>query len=181
MTTKQLLGAIGLGLALGAPLAMAQQAPFGGEDDVNYAAVLWGALQEARLVGEGRTMSAPYTGQHPHGAILDTIDGEVTVDGTTGPVIIKRNYGGEGVSKQAVWDDPDAYLGAVTVMFQREGYDPENNDWFWVKYLPGGELDTNPKGVPLAGRVAKGMDQGCIACHTAAPGGDLVYGHDRFQ
>lgn len=179
MKAKMMMGTIGVGLLLGTQAAMAT--PFGSEEDTAYAASLWNALTEAKLVGEGRTMSAPYTGQHPHGAILDTIDGEVTVEGTTGPVIIKRNYGGEGVTKQAVWNDPDAYLGAVTVMFKREGYDPDNQDWFWVKYLPDGELDTNPKGVPLAGRVAKGMDQGCIACHSAAPGGDMVFGHDRFQ
>lgn len=32
----------------------------------------------------------------------------------------------------------------------------------------------------LAGRVAKGADQGCIACHQTAEGGDYVYTHDRF-
>ncbi|ATJ82587.1 cytochrome P460 family protein [Halomonas beimenensis] len=179
MKVTTMLGTLGAGMLLGTQVAAA--APFGGEEDTAYAASLWNALSEANLVGEGRTMSAPYTGQHPHGAILDTIDGEITVEGTTGPVIIKRNYGGEGVSKQEVWDAPDDYLGAVTVMFKREGYDPDNQDWFWVKYLPGGELDTNPQGVPLAGRVAKGMDQGCIACHSAAPGGDMVFGHDRIR
>ncbi len=181
MKTIRLLGTLGVGLLIGGQAALAQQAPFGGDEDVAYAEALWSALQEANLVGEGRTMSAPYTGQHPHGAILDTIDGEVTVDGTTGPVIVKRNYGGEGASKETVWNAPDDYLGAVTVMFKREGYDPDNSDWFWVKYLPSGELDSNPAGVPLAGRVAKGMDQGCIACHAGAPGGDMVFGHDRIQ
>ncbi|UYG09329.1 cytochrome P460 family protein [Halomonas sp. M4R1S46] len=181
MKTIRLLGTLGVGLLIGGQAALAQQAPFGGDEDVAYAEALWSALQEANLVGEGRTMSAPYTGQHPHGAILGTIDGEVTVDGTTGPVIVKRNYGGEGASKETVWNAPDDYLGAVTVMFKREGYDPDNSDWFWVKYLPSGELDSNPAGVPLAGRVAKGMDQGCIACHAGAPGGDMVFGHDRIQ
>ncbi len=31
----------------------------------------------------------------------------------------------------------------------------------------------NPKGMKLAGRVAKGMDQGCIACHRSVGGDDL--------
>ena len=51
-------------------------------------------------------------------------------------------------------------------MYKRPGYDPENQDWFWVKYLPDGALDKNPAGMSLAGRVAKGADQGCIACHS---------------
>jgi len=59
-------------------------------------------------------------------------------------------------------------------MFKREaGYDEENRDWFWAKYLPDGALDRNPAGIELAGRVAKGMDAGCIACHTALGGEDL--------
>jgi len=31
----------------------------------------------------------------------------------------------------------------------------------------------------LAGRIAKGMNKGCIACHSAAPGGDMVFNFDR--
>ncbi|MDH3671592.1 MAG: cytochrome P460 family protein [Gammaproteobacteria bacterium] len=128
-------------------------------------------------------MSTPYTGQHPHGAILDTIDGFIRVQGDSGVVIVKRNYGGEGVSKNAVADNPGKYLKAITVMFKRNGYDPETRDWFWVKYRPDGSLDKNPAGMMLAGKVAKGKPKGCIACHTAAPGGDFVFNSnaDRYQ
>lgn len=156
-------------------------APFGGPEDVKYSQALWKALTKADLVGPNAIMSTPYTGQHPHGAILDTIDGTVKVKGTTGAVIVKRNYGGKGLTKQAVANDPGKYLKAVTVMFKRKGYDGDNKDWFWVKYKPDGGLFTNPKGMKLAGRVAKGMAKGCIACHKAAPGGDFVYNHDRFK
>lgn len=165
-------------LVLAAPLV--QAAPFGGNDDLAYADALWGTMQRAGLIGDHGVISTPYTGQHPHGAILDTIDATLTLDGHTGPVIIKRNYGGEGVSKQAVADNPAKYLKAVTVMYKRAGYDPDNRDWFWAKFLPDGSLDKNDKGMQLAGRVAKGMPTGCIACHAAAPGGDLVFNHDRY-
>ena len=144
--------------------------PFGGEDDVSYASKLWNAMKSAKLVGSGALMSRPYTGQHPHGAILDTIEISFTFDGNTGPQIIKRNYGGDGVSKDA-----------VTIMYQRSGYDADNNDWYWAKYLPDGRLDKNPKDMQLAGRVAKGAKAGCIACHTAAPGGDFVFINDRYK
>ncbi|MCU7908933.1 MAG: hypothetical protein KZQ71_09980 [Candidatus Thiodiazotropha sp. (ex Lucinoma aequizonata)] len=49
-------------------------APFGGEDDVLYAADIWASMSAAGLAGKDATMSTPYTGMHPHGAILDTID-----------------------------------------------------------------------------------------------------------
>lgn len=159
---------------------MMEEAPFGDAASVNYANQLWAAMARARMVGADAINGTPYTGQHPHGAILDTVETTLQVGGRNGALIVKRNYGGEGVSKQKVADDPRKWLGAVTVMFERErGYDPDNQDWFWAKYLPDGSLDKNPAGKPLAGRVAKGMDAGCIACHRSAPGGDLVFNHDR--
>jgi hypothetical protein len=175
--TKRISFAIALSFALGAFTASA--APFGGPEDTAYAEQLWRAMVRANLAGPDSIMSTPYTGAHPHGAILDTIDGKLTVQGNTGAVIIKRNYGGEGVSKQNVANDPSEYLKAVTVMYKRDGYDADNQDWFWAKFKADGSLDANPKGVKLAGRVAKGMNKGCIACHAAAPGGDMVFNYDR--
>lgn len=156
--------------------------PMGNPQDITDAQAVWKALTARGLVGPGHLMSSPYKGQPPHGAVLDTIDSRVTVNGHAGVVIVKRNYGGPGVSKQAVANDPDKYLKAVTVMFKREkGYDAEDRDWFWAKFKPDGSLHTNPKGIKLAGRVAKGMPAGCIACHKGAPGGDFVYNHDRYK
>jgi len=154
---------------------------FGCEKDVSYSQDLWSALESASLAGDGAIQAPPYKGQHPHGPVLQTLDGTRTVNGHSGDVIVKRNYGGEGVNSAKVANDPDKFLKSVTVMFRREqGYDPDNANWFWAKYKPDGSLHTNPKDMKLAGRVAKGADQGCIACHGAAPGGDMVYNNDRF-
>lgn len=153
-------------------------APFGGEEDVSYANNLWQTMVDAGYAGKGGLMSRPYTGQHPHGAILDTIEGQIAVQGKLHQIIVKRNYGGEGVSIANVANDPARYLKAVTVMLKRPGYDPETKDWFWVKYKPDGNLHTNPAGMMLAGKIAKGKPKGCIACHTAAPGGDMMFLHD---
>ena len=153
----------------------AQDAPFCGAMDVNYAGKLWQAMLKSGYVGRNGHMSRPYTGQHPHGAILDTISGKIRVDGQKLDVIVKRNYGGEGVSIASVANDPAKYLKAITVMLKRPGYDPETQDWYWAKFKPDGSLDTNPAGMMLAGKVAKGKPKGCIACHTAAPGGDMMF------
>lgn len=156
-------------------IALAQDAPFGQEDDTAYAQKLWASMTEARLVGDDAIHVRPFEGNEPHGAIQEVLAATATVDGHTGRLLVKRNHGGvDGLTIQQVYDDPIAHLMAVTIMFKREeGYDPENQDWFWAKYLPSGELDQNPAGVKLAGRVAKGMDSGCIACHAAAGGEDL--------
>lgn len=172
--------AVTAGLGFGATAPSLAAAPFGDPDSVAYAGQLWKAMEAGNLAGANAIISRPYKGQHPHGAVLDTIEGSLDVGGHNGRIIIKRNYGGEGLTIPQVADDPKAHLKAVTVMFKREaGYDADNQDWFWVKYKPDGSLHTNPKGMQLAGRVAKGKPKGCIACHSAAPGGDYTFNNNR--
>lgn len=166
--------------ALAATGAMAQDAaPFGSEADTAYAALLWDVMVAERLVGENALRSFPYEGTDPHGMMLETFYTRATVDGHDGALIVKRNYGPEGVSVDEVLGDPAGHLGAVTVMFQRAaGYDDETGNWFWVKYLPDGLLDKTPDGMQLAGLVGKGMDSGCIACHAGAGGDDMIFTTD---
>ena len=151
-------------------------APFGTDEDVAYSKAVWHAMTDAKLVGAKAIGSRPYEGTEPHGFILETLYDEVSVNGHSGLIIVKRNYGPKGATIEQIANDPAKHLGAVTVMFKREaGYDADNKDWFWAKYLPDGSLDKNPKGMQLAGRVAKGADAGCIACHTGADGGDYMF------
>ncbi|HHG90223.1 MAG TPA: hypothetical protein ENJ90_07080 [Devosia sp.] len=162
--------------ALGASAAYSQMAPFGGEEDVSFASELWAAMENADLAGPNQIRAALSIGNDPHGMLLETFYTKVEVGGREGFISVKRNYGPPGTDPEDIYNDPDAFLGAITVMFQREeGYDEDNQNWFWVKYLPDGSLDKNPAGVALAGKVAKGMDVGCIACHSAAPGGDYLF------
>lgn len=160
--------------------ALSQDPPFGSDEDMAYAADLWQAMVDAKLAGANQILTRPYEGLEPHGFMLETLYDEITVGGHTGAVVVKRNYGPEGVSLEDVANNPSDHLAAVTVMFQREdGYDPDTKNWFWVKYLPDGSLDQNPAGRKLAGMVGKGADAGCIPCHTGA-GDDFLFTTDRL-
>lgn len=171
------------GLSLGVALAATAQQdgkgmkpPFGRPEDVAFAKKLWKATQGY----EHWKLTTPvYKGQSPHGVWVRLFSTWVTIDGHSYPVIIKDNYGGRGVSKARVEADRRKWLKIVTMMVQREpGYDPENRNWFWVKFNPDGSIMKNEKGMPLAGRVAKGMNKGCISCHSQAAGGDYLYSND---
>ena len=173
---KNLIAA-GLGLAMSAGASFAQE--FGTDADRDYAALLWDVMVEAKLAGEGAILTVPYDGGEPHGMMLETFYTTATINGHTGDLIVKRNYGPEGVSADEILADPAKHLGALTVMFRREaGFDADNQDWFWVKYLADGTLDKNPAGMRLAGRVAKGAEQGCIACHSGVD--DYVFTSDHL-
>lgn len=166
--------------SVGQPVARSMgMVPMGSKQDVADADKLWAALKRANLVGPTAMKKKPYKGQPPHGAVLETLSKNITVDGHTGLAIIKRNYGGPGVSISSVGKNRKQYLKAVTVMFKRKaGYDNDNKDWFWAKYKPNGGLHTKDNmgmKIALAGRVAKGKPKGCISCHKGAPGGDYVF------
>lgn len=172
---RMLRGAVALSLLAFAPAAVAQEQAFGTQDDVAFAKDLWAALEQADLVGRDAIVARPYEGTEPHGVVLINLEKGLSTREGVVPVIVKSNYGGEGVTVDTVYNNPDQNLGAVTVMLRRPGYDPDHRDWFWAKYLPDGSLDTGPEGTPLAGKVA-----GCIGCHGDAEGGDFVFNHNRY-
>ncbi len=176
---RHLLGGIAVAL-LTAFAAKAQDQVFGTDTDAGYAEKIWAAMREQNLIGDTMLRAFPYEGVEPHGKMLETFYSSASIDGHDGALIVKRNFGPEGVTADQVLSDPGKHLGAVTVMFRREeGYDPDNGNWFWAKYLPDGSLDKNPNGMRLAGRVAKGADAGCIACHSGA-GGDYLFTTDHL-
>jgi len=166
---KKMIAAGAVAFAVIGTPTLAQDMPFGTDTDADYAALLWDVMVSSGLAGEGAIQATPYDGGPPHGMMLETFYAKATIGGHTGDLVVKRNYGPEGVEADAIMMDPSKHLGAITVMFRREaGYDEDNANWFWVKYLPDGSLDKNPKGMRLAGRVAKGAEVGCIACHSGA-------------
>jgi hypothetical protein len=167
---------LALALAVGGmATAKSGDQPFGGDRDVAFAEDLWGAMAGYE---SWPMRSDVYPGTSPHGEFLRMFYNVVNLDDEPYHVIVKDNYAGPDVGSVA--SAPAEHLQAVTVMVQRRpGYDPPNGDWFWVKYQPDGGIATNPRGRQLAGRVAKGAQQGCIACHGNAGGGDFVFSNDR--
>jgi len=156
--------------------ATADQMPFSGKEDVQFANKVWAVIGDRN---EWKMTSKYYPGESPHGNFLRMYSNMVTIDDKPYHIIVKDNFGGADATSSSVNRSPDKYLAAVTIMLQREeGYDSDNNDWFWAKYMPNGDLDKNPKGMQLAGRIAKGMDVGCIACHASAEGNDYIFTND---
>jgi hypothetical protein len=153
-----------------------QGMPFGGPEDSAFAAEVWKGIEG---YPDWPLKSDFYPGKSPHGMFLRTYYSIVTIDGMPYHTIVKDNYGGENIKMEDIMQDPEEYLLAVTVMVQREpGYDEDNHNWYWVKYNAEGEVDKNEDGVMLAGKVAKGMDTGCIACHAKAKHKDYIFIND---
>lgn len=169
-------------MTVGSVFLMAQtsrpkEKPFGGSRDVKFASKVWKAI---RGYDEWKLTTEVYKGTSPHGKYLRLFSTYVKVDGKSYPIIVKDNYGGRGVTLEKVNKDRKGWLKAVTVMLKRDaGYDAENQDWFWAKYSPSGKIEKNPAGMSLAGRVAKGMNKGCISCHSQARGGDFLFSNDE--
>ncbi len=150
--------------------------PFGGAADIAFAESLWDVM-DGYL--DWPMQSDVLVGGTPHGAFVRLYYNTLQINGRNFHVVAKDNYGGENATIESVTASPGNYLGAITVMVEREpGYDPDNANWYWVKYLPDGSLDVNPAGEQLAGRVAKGAESGCIVCHLKAENADYLFSND---
>ena len=145
--------------------------PFGGPDDVSRAKSLWVQMNGYTSWPSYPGLDGWQDGRSPHGKVLryhiNSTAARTPKNPDNGSIIIKENYG--------MRDGP---LMAITVMQKVPGYDPDSANWFWVKYAPDGSIMKNPKGMYLAGRVAKGMPKGCIACHGNAGGNDYLFIND---
>jgi len=155
---------------------MEMKMPFGGDEDVAFAHSLWAAMDGYQA---WMMKSEIMQGRSPHGMFVRLYYNIVNIDGAPYHVVVKDNYGGEGVTLEMVKAAPADYLMAVTPMVQREaGYDDDNRNWFYAKFGPDGVIDKNDEKMSLAGRVAKGMPTGCIACHANAADGDYLFAND---
>ncbi len=110
-----------------------------------------------------------YEGQSPHGAFLKMYANKMARENPqtlpSGSIIVKENYGADQTT-----------LMAVTVMYRSQGYNPDHNDWYWVKYKPNGVVARTPEdkgNKPIAGRFAS-----CIECHSGADGNDYAFAND---
>lgn len=118
--------------------------------------------------GPGKPTEA-YPGQSPHGKFVKTYLNRTAAGNSKtlpdGSIIIKENFGPDGKT-----------LMAVTVMYKAKGFNPEGNDWYWVKYTPDGSVARTPaeKGnMPISGKFAS-----CIECHAGADGNDFSFIND---
>jgi len=93
----------------------------------------------------------------PHGSVVRIFVNDVALQAAAAPgfdgvlppgsVVVKENYTG------ADPNDP-GQLAALTIMTKVEGFNPDANDWFWLKARgDGGAIDK------------EGAVDGCIACH----------------
>ncbi|WP_340819177.1 cytochrome P460 family protein [Methanolobus sp. WCC4] len=57
----------------------------------------------------------------------------------------------------------DEELTGVYLMYKAEGFDQENNDWFWAAYSPDGTVRS------------EGQLKGCIGCHEGNAEADYIF------
>lgn len=124
-------------------------------------AATWAYLQEVDYRTSWRLWPGKgelYTGTEPHGMLLTTYLNEAAYDAVAnntgslpvGAMIVKENY------------MPDSTLAAVTTMHKVQGYNPDHNDWFFLKSAPDGTVQ------------AEGRAQGCQNCHGGMADNDYI-------
>lgn len=105
----------------------------------------------------GTTANQPSSA--PHGATVSIFMNETAYDALqngdgkmpVGAMVIKENF------------MPDKTLAALTVMYKSPGFDPANNDWYWLQQLANGTA------------AAAGKVEGCTSCHLKVKDNDFLY------
>ena len=100
-----------------------------------------------------------YEGTQPHGAFLTTYVNDIAQDALqadkdtfpNGSIVVKENY------------NKNKKLAAVTAMYKVKDYNPSDGDWYWIKYLPNGQVE------------AEGKVGSCIRCHSKMKSKDWVF------
>lgn len=151
------------GLLLGllvSSLAITACKSLGTPEDQSEAVSLWSDMSGYQSWGHFDGFEGIIPGKSPHGKFVRTFMNEVGMRDQSQPgygtIIVKENF-----SK----DDADSLQG-ITVMQRIEGYDPENEDWFWARYTPSGEQTHSGK-VPF-----------CADCHFDAGDDDYIFFND---
>lgn len=126
------------------------------------AQALWSYLEEVDYRNSWQMWpgkSELYEGQEPHGMLLTTYVNDAAlqaISGTaatmpSGAIVVKENY------------MPDSTLAAITVMYKSSGYNPQHNNWFWLKRLADGTVEVS------------GRAEGCISCHGGQTANDYIF------
>ena len=144
------------------PASFAESAEMTGPElpDTTVEAV-WSHLQEqgyeswAHFPGKGDL----YAGGEPHGALLTTYVNATAADGLEGGSPVSIPVGGILVKENYM---PDSTLAAVTVMYKTDGFNPDHNDWWFLKRAADGTVE------------ASGRVEGCQSCHGGARSNDYV-------
>lgn len=122
---------------------------------------VWSHLQQQdyeswdRFPGKGEL----YGGGEPHGALLTTYVNDAARRGLEGGSPVSIPAGGMVVKENYM---PDSTLAAVTVMYKVEGFNPDHNDWWFLKRNADGTVD------------ASGRADGCQNCHGGASSNDYI-------
>lgn len=141
-------------------LAIAACQSLGTPEDQAEAGSLWDDMSGYREWPQFSGHEGMQPGKSPHGKFIQTF---LNPTGAKNPA--RPGYGAIIVKENFSRNDPGS-LDALTVMQRIEGYDPENEDWFWARYTPDGKLTHS-------GQVAM-----CANCHFDAGGDDYVFLND---
>ena len=139
---------LGLGGCTGPPVDT------GGEDpDALLAEELFEAISSYRDWPQHPDFAGVQVSDAGHGPTvqlwLNTLASEALVAGDgvpDGGILVKEGYGDEVVGD----------LSVVTVMWKRDGYDPDHADWFWARFDPETDEATHA-----------GQESACYSCHES--------------
>ncbi len=149
-----------LTLALISSLALSACKSLGSPEEQKQADGLWSQMANYESWGHFEGSPSIQPGASPHGKFVRIFINSVAEGSQANPaygsIIVKENFGKNDVGS----------LSAITVMQRIEGFDPDNNDWFYARYSKDGT------------QTHSGKPAMCIDCHFDAEDDDYIFLND---
>jgi hypothetical protein len=126
----------------------------------------WPAAEDGMSVDD---FSGYLAGAEPHGSTVRIFVNDRALTAAAredfggilppGSIVVKENYGGT--------PDAPGEVVAITLMYKVDGFNPEGNDWYWVRITGDGSMV-----------VAEGAVEACVTCHAQDGNSDFLLRYD---
>jgi len=130
-------------------------------EDQERANEIWDEINGYQSWGQISEFSGIQPSNNAHGSYVQVWINEIAESFVSDSSSSGQLPNGSLIVKEGYSDSNGSDVNKITIMKKIEGYDPNNNDWFWANYNSGGDLGGK-----------NGREASCFNCH--ATGQDYI-------
>ncbi len=125
-------------------------------EDQERANEIWDEINGYQSWGQISEFSGIQPSNNAHGSYVQVWINEIVESFLSDSSSSGQLPNGSLIVKEGYSDSNGSDVSKITIMKKIEGYDPNNNDWFWANYNPGGDLGGK-----------NGREASCFNCHAS--------------
>ena len=125
-------------------------------DDQERANEIWDEMNGYKSWGQISDFSGIQSSNSVHGSYVQVWINEIAESFLSDSTSSGQLPNGSLIVKEGYSDSNGSDISKITIMKKIEGYDPNNNNWYWANFNPGGDLGGK-----------NGKEAFCYNCHAS--------------